>query len=52
MESLILPIQLLTPVFVDLNGDGYLDIAALIAVSDANAPRQIAVYLNRGSSEP
>ena len=37
-------------VFADLNGDGYLDIAALIAT--ANAPSQVAVFLNQGATGP
>ncbi len=36
--------------FVDLNGDGYLDIAALIPT--ANAPPQVAVFLNQGATAP
>ncbi len=39
-----------TPVFADLNGDGYLDIAALIPI--ANAPPQVAVFLNQGATAP
>ena len=39
-----------SPVFVDLNGDGYLDIAALIPT--ANAPSQVAVFLNQGATAP
>ncbi len=39
-------------VFVDLNGDGYLDIAALSPSSSANAPPQIAVFLNQGATAP
>ena len=38
------------PVFADLNGDGYLDIAAL--VPSANAPPQVAVFLNKGATAP
>ena len=37
-------------VFADLNGDGYLDIAALIPT--ANAPSQVAVFLNQGATGP
>jgi hypothetical protein len=37
-------------VFADLNGDGYLDIAALIPT--ANAPSQVAVFLNQGATAP
>ncbi len=39
-----------TLVFADLNGDGYLDIAALIP--NANAPPQVAVFLNQGATAP
>ena len=39
-----------TPLLVDLNGDGYLDIAATLAGNQA-AP-QVAVLLNKGSSGP
>ena len=39
-------------VFTDLNGDGYLDIAALSPSLSANAPRQIAVFLNQGATAP
>jgi hypothetical protein len=39
-----------TLVFADLNGDGYLDIAALIPT--ANAPSQVAVFLNPGATAP
>jgi hypothetical protein len=39
-----------TLVFTDLNGDGYLDIAALIPT--ANAPPQVAVFLNQGATAP
>jgi Bacterial Ig-like domain (group 3)/FG-GAP-like repeat len=39
-----------TLVFADLNGDGYLDIAALIPT--ANAPWQVAVFLNQGATGP
>jgi hypothetical protein len=39
-----------TLVFADLNGDGYLDIAALIY--NANAPSQVAVFLNQGATAP
>src|SRR3984957_14597454 len=39
-----------TLVFTDLNGDGYLDIAALIPT--ANAPWQVAVFLNQGATAP
>jgi Bacterial Ig-like domain (group 3)/FG-GAP-like repeat len=39
-----------TLVFADLNGDGYLDIAALIPT--ANAPSQVAVFLNQGPTAP
>ncbi len=39
-----------TLVFADLNGDGYLDIAALIPT--ANAPWQVAVFLNQGATAP
>jgi Bacterial Ig-like domain (group 3)/FG-GAP-like repeat len=39
-----------TLVFGDLNGDGYLDIAALIPT--ANAPPQVAVFLNQGPTAP
>ncbi len=38
-----------TPVLVDLNGDGFLDIATL--VSSSTAP-QVAVLLNQGSTNP
>ena len=37
-----------TLVFADLNGDGYLDIAALIPI--ANAAPQVAVFLNQGAT--
>ena len=36
--------------FADLNGDRYLDIAALIP--NANAPPQLAVFLNQGATAP
>ena len=39
-----------TLVFADLNGDRYLDIAALIP--NANAPPQLAVFLNQGATAP
>lgn len=39
-----------TLAFADLNGDGYLDIAALIPT--ANAPSQVAVFLNQGATGP
>ena len=39
-----------TSVFSDLNGDGYLDIAAFIY--NANAPSQVAVFLNQGATAP
>jgi Bacterial Ig-like domain (group 3)/FG-GAP-like repeat len=38
------------PVLVDLNGDGYLDIAALLTGSPA--PSQVAILLNNGSAGP
>jgi hypothetical protein len=38
------------PVFVDLNGDGYLDIATL--GGPANATPQVSIYLNQGSGAP
>ncbi len=38
------------PVFADLNGDGYLDIANL--VPGANATSQVAVFLNKGATAP
>jgi hypothetical protein len=40
-----------TPILVDLNGDGYLDIAAPVA-TQSNATAQVAVLLNNGSSGP
>jgi len=46
------PSNPITPVFVDLNGDGYLDIAALVAGAQAHTPPQVAVYMNHGSSGP
>ncbi len=39
-----------SPVIADLNGDGYLDIAALSPT--ANAPPQVSVFLNQGSTAP
>jgi Bacterial Ig-like domain (group 3)/FG-GAP-like repeat len=39
-----------TLVFADLNGDGYLDIAALIPI--ANAAPQVAIFLNQGATAP
>jgi hypothetical protein len=39
------------PVIVDLNGDGYPDIAAL-ATTSTNGPTQISIYLNEGSGAP
>ncbi len=39
-----------TPLLVDLNGDGYLDIAAMVIGTQTN--RQVAVLLNNGSSGP
>jgi hypothetical protein len=41
-----------TPVLVDLNGDGYLDIASPVVVGAAQATPQVAVLLNNGSSGP
>jgi hypothetical protein len=38
------------PVFADLNGDGYLDIAN--RVPGANATVQVAVFLNKGTTAP
>jgi Bacterial Ig-like domain (group 3)/FG-GAP-like repeat len=38
------------PVFADLNGDGYVDIAGFVA--NPNAPPQIAVFLNQGAAAP
>ena len=38
-------------VFADLNGDGYLDIAALIPTANA-PPTQVAVFLNQGATGP
>jgi hypothetical protein len=40
-----------TPVFADLNGDGYLDIAALVPNPPPAAP-QVAVLLNKGATSP
>ena len=40
------------PVLVDLNGDGYLDIAGLVGSTQANMPPQVAVYMNGGSTGP
>jgi FG-GAP-like repeat len=39
-----------TPILVDLNGDGYLDIAA--SLIGTPAPSQVAVLLNNGSTGP
>ncbi len=47
-----LPSNAITPVLVDLNGDGYLDIAGLVASTQPNAPPQVAVYMNGGSTGP
>jgi hypothetical protein len=38
------------PVFADFNGDGYLDIAAFNP--NANAPGQVAIFLNQGATAP
>ncbi len=40
-----------TPVFADLNGDGYLDIAAPVS-NPAPAVPQVAVFLNKGATSP
>jgi hypothetical protein len=40
-----------TPLLVDLNGDGYLDIAAMQLGTQAN-PQAVAVLLNNGSTGP
>lgn len=45
------PITFGTPVLVDLNGDGYLDIAAFIFNQSPAAP-QVAVFLNKGATSP
>jgi Bacterial Ig-like domain (group 3)/FG-GAP-like repeat len=42
----------ISPVLVDLNGDGYLDIAGLVASTQSNTPPQVAVYMNGGSTGP
>lgn len=39
-----------TPVLVDLNGDGYLDIAVLVPAT--STPSQIAIFLNKGNAGP
>ena len=39
-----------TPLFIDLNGDGYLDVATFIA--NPNAPPQVVVFLNQGATSP
>ena len=41
-----------TPVLVDLNGDGYLDIAAMQLGSPSPTPLAVAVLLNNGSTGP
>jgi Bacterial Ig-like domain (group 3)/FG-GAP-like repeat len=41
-----------SPVLVDLNGDGYLDVAGLVASTQPNAPPQVAVFINGGSTGP
>jgi hypothetical protein len=41
-----------TPVLVDLNGDGYLDIAAMQPGTTSPAPIAVAVLLNNGSTGP
>ena len=46
------PSNPIAPVFVDLNGDGYLDIAGLLAGAQANTPPQVAVYINHGAAGP
>lgn len=40
------------PVLVDLNGDGYVDIAISVSGTTSTSPAQVAVFLNKGSGEP
>ena len=47
-----LAISSFSPVLVDLNGDGYLDIAGLVASTQPNTPPQVAVFMNGGSTGP
>ncbi len=45
------PITFATPVLVDFNGDGYLDIATFVFNSSPAVP-QVAVFLNKGATSP
>jgi hypothetical protein len=45
------PITFATPVLVDLNGDGYLDIASFVPNQSPAVP-QVAVFLNKGAMSP
>jgi hypothetical protein len=40
------------PVFADLNGDGYLDMAAVIPGTSPSTAPQVAVFLNKGATSP
>jgi hypothetical protein len=45
------PITFATPVLVDLNGDGYLDIATFL-FNQSTAVPQVAVFLNKDATSP
>jgi hypothetical protein len=45
------PLNSATPILVDLNGDGYLDIATFVFNTSPAVP-QVAVFLNKGTTSP